>query len=206
MRTPLIALCLVATTLLARAESPTVEFDGQRYQLDYHDEARQPNTPQGDSLAEFTLQGETVKDWSKLFAFYLFPESAESPLSMAEAVGKATKEANPDANYAVIENKEDGDAIIDFLTWAPDSDVMEFNVFKYAPARYGPGLVAMQYAQRFKLGDLSVDAFRALRAHAVKEMAETDIAPARTYFAAKAKEQLGSAQDAGPATSADVGR
>ena len=64
----------------------------------------------------------------------------------------------------MIKNKDKGDAIIDFLTWAPDSDVMEFNVFKYARAEYGPGLVALQYAQRFKLGDMSVEQFRALRA------------------------------------------
>ncbi len=127
---------------------------------------------------------------------------------MAEAVGRATKDDNPDANYAVVENKANGDAIIDFLTWAPDSDVMEFNVFKYARAQFGPGLVALQYAQRFKLGDMSVEDFRALRAHAVKAMTETDIAQARTYFAARAKEQLGSARDpaAPPSASAGVGR
>jgi hypothetical protein len=197
MRTPLIALCLLAATMPARAEDPTVEFDGQRYHLEYQDQDKQPNGEPGNSLAEFTLQGETVNDWTKLFAFYLFPESGEDPVAMAETMGKTTRESNPDANYAVIENKEKGDAIIDLLTWAPDSDVMEFNVFKYARAEYGPGLVALQYAQRFKLGDISVEEFRALREHAVKAMAETDIVQARAYFAAKEKEQLGSARDPG---------
>jgi hypothetical protein len=116
---------------------------------------------------------------------------------MAEAVDKATKESNPDANYAVMENKQKGDAIVDFLTWAEGSDIMEFNVFKYAHAEFGPGLVALQYAQRFKLGDMSVEEFRALRAHAVEAMAQADIAHARTYFAEKAKEQLGHARGAG---------
>jgi hypothetical protein len=197
MRTPLIALCLLAAATLARAEGPTVEFDGQRYHLEYQDQSKLQDGKPGNGLAEFTLQGETVNDWTKLFAFYAFPASGDDPLGMAEAMGRETKEDNPDANYAVIENKEKGDAIIDLLTWAPDSDVLEFNVFKYARADYGPGLVALQYAQRFKLADISVEEFRALREHAVKAMAQADIAQARDYFAAKAKEQLGAARDPG---------
>jgi hypothetical protein len=197
MRTPLIALCLLAATTIARAQVPTVEFDGERYLLDYQDQAKLSDGQQGDGLAEFTLRGETVNDWTKLFAYYLFPESGDDPTLMAEEVGKATKENNPDANYAVMENKEKGDAIVDFLTWAEGSDIMEFNVFKYARAENGPGLVALQYAQRFKLGDMSVEQFRALRAHAVEAMAQADIAQARTYFAEKAKEQLGQARGAG---------
>ncbi len=205
MRTPLIALFLVAATMLARADDTTVAFDGQTYRLDYQDAAKQPNGQQGDSLAEFTLPGETVKDWTKLFAFYLFPQAGNDPVVMAEEMGKATKETNPDANFKVIKETKTGDAIIDFLTWPPDSDVMEFNVFRYTRAEYGPGLVAMQYAQRFKLGDMSVDQFRALRAHAVDAMAETDMAQARDFYAAKAKEQLGSARDARQTPSASAG-
>jgi hypothetical protein len=97
------------------------------------------------------------------------------------------KETNKDANYAIIEDKETGEAIIDLLTWAPDSDVMEFNVFKYARAGNGPGLVALQYAQRIILGDLDVEGMRALRAKSVQYMADTNIALARDYFAAKLK-------------------
>jgi hypothetical protein len=205
MRTPLIALCLVAATMLARADDTTVAFDGQTYRLDYQDAAKQPNGQPGDGLAEFTLPGETVKDWTKLFAFYLFPQAGDDPVAMAELMGKATKETNPDANFQVIKEPKSGDAIIDFLTWAPGSDVLEFNVFRYTRAEYGPGLVAMQYAQRFKLGDMSVEQFRALRGHAVDEMAKTEIAQARNYFAAKTKEQLGSARDATQSPSASAG-
>jgi hypothetical protein len=205
MRTPLIALCLIAAAMTARAEDATVEFDGQSYHLDYQDAARSTNGRLGDSLAEFTLQGETVNNWTKLFAFYLFPESGDDPVAMAKTLGKTTKEINPDANFKVIRNPETGDAIIDFLTWSDGSDVMEFNVFKYARAEFGSGLVAMQYAQRFKLGDMSVEEFRALRARAVDDMAESDMAQVRDYFAAKAKEKLGSARDTTQAPSASAG-
>jgi hypothetical protein len=192
--TPLIAVCLVAAAALARADTPSVEFDGQRYRLDYQNEAKLPNGRSGNGLAEFTLEGEDVDDWTKLFAFHVYPEAGNDPSLAAAELGKVVQNDNPDANFALQENKEKGDAIIDFLTWKPGSDVMEFNVFKYARAEYGPGLVALQFAQRFKLGDMSVADFRALRERTVEAMAKTDIATARDYFAGKAKEQLGSAR------------
>ncbi len=88
MRTPLIALCLVAATMLARADDTTVAFDGQSYRLDYQHDTRQPNGRPGDSLAEFTLQGETVNDWTKIFAFYLFPEARGGPRGHGGGGGK----------------------------------------------------------------------------------------------------------------------
>ena len=201
--TPLLALCLAAVAAIAHADTPTAEFNGQQYHLDYQDQAKQANGQRGNGLAEFTLQGETVNNWTKLFAYYSFPESGDDPALMVEEVGKAVKDANPDANYQTYVNKKGGDAIIDFLTWAPGSDILEFNVFKYARAEYGPGLVAVQYAQRFKFGDLDVEGIRALRARSVEEMAHIDIAQARSYFAGQAKVQTGASeedeQDAAPA-------
>jgi hypothetical protein len=194
MRTLLTALCLFAAAALARADTSAVEFEGQSYQLDYQDESKLPNGRPGEGLAEFTLQGQTVNDWTKLFAFHVYPEIGDDPALAAATLGKVVKEQNPDANFALLETNGKGAAIVDFLTWQPGSDVMEFNVFKYAPAEYGPGLVALQFAQRFKLADMSVEDFRALRQRAVKAMAATDVAPARDYFAAQTKEQLGSAR------------
>jgi hypothetical protein len=192
--TPLIAVCLIAAAALARADTPSVEFDGQRYRLDYPQESKRPNDRSGNGLAEFTLEGENVEDWTKLFAFHVYPGAGDDPTLAAATLGKVVQNENPDTNFALQENKKGGYAIVDFLTWRPGSDLMEFNVFKYARAEYGPGLVALQFAQRFKLGDMSVAEFRTLRERAVKAMTETDIAPARDYFAAKAKERLGAAR------------
>jgi hypothetical protein len=199
MRTLLTVLSLLAAATLARADVPAVEFDGQSYHLDSQEQPELPSGRTGNSVAEFTLQGQTVEDWTKLFAFHLYPDAGDDPTLAAVALGKVLKETNPDAQFALSENKADGNAIIDFLTWAPDSDVMEFNVFKYVRAEYGPGLIALQFAQRFRLGDMSVDDFRSLRERAVKAMAQTDVGPARTYFAGKAKERLGSARGASQA-------
>ena len=157
MRLLPVAVAMLAWVSLARAETPSIEFAGERYTLNFEDQAQQEDGSAGDALAEFTLPGETVNDWSKLFAFHAYPEMGDDPVAAVKMVGKAVKETNKDANFAIVENEETGEAIIDFLTWAPESDVMEFNVFKYARAADGRGLVAMQYAQHIKLGDLDVE-------------------------------------------------
>jgi hypothetical protein len=205
MRLLLIALSLSLAGSLALAETPAVEFGGQLYHLNFQHQDTMEDGAQGDGLAEFTPEGETVNNWTNLFAYYVFPQSGDNPLSMVEAVGKAVKEANPDANYALYEENSADSAIIDFLTWAPGSDELEFNVFRYMPAEYGPGLIALQYAKRFKFGDLDVEGLRALRKRAVDEMAQADAGPARRYFEGKAKEQSTRMQDVKRNTAAAAG-
>lgn len=163
-----------------------IDFSGQTFHLDFQDRAELPDGRAGNGVAEFTLQGETVNDWTKLFAFHSYPEAGDDPAVAAATLGKVVKEVNKDANFALTQDPKTGEAIIDFLTWAPDSDVMEFNVFKYARAVNGPGLVALQYAQKIKADDMDVAAFRTLRQRSVEEMARTDMAPARDYFADQA--------------------
>jgi hypothetical protein len=205
MRTPLIALCLLAAATLARADAPTPEFGGERYHLDFQDRPKLPNGGLGDGIAEFTLSGQTVNDWTKLFAYYVYPAAGDVPANMASAVANAVMKANPDAKYVMRKNEETGDTILDFLTWPPDGKVMEFDVFKYANAKDGPGLVAVQFAQRFKADKFDPIAFRAVRQRALEEMALVDPAQARTYFAGKAKERLGSARGAGQDNASTAG-
>ena len=176
---------LLASVSLARADTPAVVFGDDRYTLAFEDQATLPDGEAGDGIAEFTLPGESVDNWSKLFAFHGYPEMGNDPLAAVEAVGKVVKETNKDANYAIVTNDKTGEAIIDFLTWAPESDVMEFNVFKYARSADGRGLVAMQYAQHVKLGEIDVEGMRALRKRTVDDMATEDITQAQDYFAHK---------------------
>ena len=185
MRAALGSMLFLASVSCGLAETPMIDFSGQKYHLDYQDRARLPHGGFGDGVAEFTLPGETVNDWTKLFAFHSYPEAGDNPGLAAATLGKLVKEVNKDANFAITEDPKTGEAIVDFLTWAPESDVMEFNVFKYARAADGPGLVALQYAQRFKADNLDVVDFRALRQHSVEEMARTDVKPARDFFAEK---------------------
>jgi hypothetical protein len=185
MRLLSIFVALVATLSLARAAVPAIEFGGERYVLNFEDQATLEDGRPGEGLAEFTLPGETVEDWTKLFAYHAYPEMGDDPVAAVQMVGKVVKEANKDANFAIVENEKTGEAIIDFLTWTPESDVMEFNVFKYVRASNGKGLVAMQYAQHIKLADIDVAGMRALRARSVDDMAALAITPAQDYFARK---------------------
>jgi hypothetical protein len=202
---PLAALVASFSVALA-AEAPTVEFNGQRFTLGYEDQASLPDGQPGNGLAEFTLPGETVDGWSKLFAYYSYPEMGDDPTAAVEAVGKAVKETNKDANFAIVVNEKTGEAIIDFLTWTPGSDVMEFNVFKYARAADGRGLVAMQYAQHVKADDTSVEDMRELRATSVADMAATDMSQAQQYFAGKRARSASKASDRERAALARTGR
>jgi hypothetical protein len=181
----IVAALLASVSAVIAADVPSVEYNGQRYALAFEDQAQLPDGQPGNGIAEFTLPGETVEDWSKLFAYYAYPEMGSDTVAAAEAVGQAVKAKNKDANYAVVTNDKTGETIIDFLTWEPESDVMEFNVFKYARATDGRGLVAMQYAQHVKLGDIDVEGMRELRATSVANMAATNIAQAQQYFAGK---------------------
>jgi hypothetical protein len=80
----------------------------------------------------------------------------------------------------VVTNPKTAEAIIDFLIPVPNSALMEFNVFKYAPA--GNELVALQFAQRVKLGEIDADALRGIRERAIKEMAEYRMEPVKAFF------------------------
>ncbi len=172
-----------------------IEFDGARYQLSYEDQAPGEDGLPGDGIAEFTIPGETLDDWSKLFAFHAYPQMGEDPLAATRMVGKVVKEKNKDASFAIVANESTGEAIIDFLTWEPESDILEFNVFKYARASDGLGLIAMQYAQHIKLGDIDVAGMRALRHRAVEVMGHTDISQAQAYFDYKRRYSASNAEE-----------
>jgi hypothetical protein len=183
MRTALGSALFLASATCGRAEAPVIDFSGQKYHLDYEDRGKLPDGRLGNGVAEFTLPGETVNDWTKLFAFHAYPTAGNDPAAATAMLGKVVKEANKDANFAITKVPDSGESIIDFLTWTPGSDVMEFDVFKYAKDANGKGLVALQYAQHIKAKDMDVTDFRKLRERMVEEMVHTDISPARDYFA-----------------------
>ena len=205
---PLILALIVSSSMaapIAHAASPVVEFEDQRYTLSFEDHTTLEDGQMGDAIAEFTLPGETVEDWSKLFAFYAYPQMGDDPAAAVEAVGRAVKEANKDANYAITIDDESGEAIIDFLTWAPESDVMEFNVFKYARAEDGRGLIAMQFAQHVTIDGIDVEGMRALRQRAVKDMSDMDVEQAQKYFAGKRSQTSADAGDDDKPSMAEAG-
>jgi hypothetical protein len=124
MRAALVVAPLLASVAGGLANEPEIEFAGETYHLDSHERAKLPDGSLGDGIAEFTLQGETVNDWSKLFAYHAYPGVPDNPALAAETLGKTVKQNNKDAQYALTDVPKSDEAIVDFLTWAPGSDIM----------------------------------------------------------------------------------
>jgi hypothetical protein len=84
---------LIACACWAQAgDEQTIDFAGETYHLAYQDEAQQENAAITEALAEFTLQGQTVNDWTKLFAFHAYPTAGNDPASATAMLGKVVKE------------------------------------------------------------------------------------------------------------------
>jgi hypothetical protein len=82
----------------------------------------------------------------------------------------------------VLNEPKSGEAMQELLYALPKSEVVEFNVYKYAHAGRGKWLVAAQYAFRFNLGELDGKEVRKLRLTAVDLMASFDMAGVRAFF------------------------
>ncbi len=80
----LIASCAIALA----ADTPAVEFNGQRYAVGFETRRRCRTGSRARGSRSFTLPGESVDDWSKLFAFHSYPEMPPDPVTAAETVGK----------------------------------------------------------------------------------------------------------------------
>jgi hypothetical protein len=199
MRALLLSLFLVAALAPARAEPMTFDFGGERYTVDYQAQVQEPDGTAGQGIAEFTLKGENVDNWTKLIGYHYYPEQVGTPAQAAANLGKYLKEINKDFTYALFNAKENDDAVIEFMTWEGNGDVVEFDVFKYARPEAGPGVIALQFAQRLKLKDMSVEEFQALRERAVAAMTAAGTGPMRSYFAEQYRNPATKQQN-GPST------
>ncbi len=161
----------------AHAEEP-VSFGGEDYAV-AHTDVRE----EGNSLVELVRDGDAIESWRKLVAFHRFPDLKGTPKEAAHGLAAMLRRRDPAARFAMIENPTTGEVIIDFLTGEPSSDVVEFNVFKYARHPSGKGIVAFQFAERFRLGETGGDEVKKVREAAVDEAASFDISVADSYFA-----------------------
>src|SRR3712207_2635100 len=104
--TPFLAATLLQLAVLA--SSPTaVEFDGEAYLPAF--KSNQPTM----RLVEFVRDGETVENWTKLFAIRNFPTGDSPRRAVAEFQG-AVKQHNPAAGVQVLVKDDGTEAMIDF--------------------------------------------------------------------------------------------
>jgi hypothetical protein len=163
----------------AGAEEPgLVVFGGEDYRIVHRDVHAE-----GNSLVEFVREGEKIERWSKLVAFHRFPDTAASPKDAALGLANELKRREAGAKYTIIENPETEEVIIDFLASQSKPELVELNVFKYGWHASGRGLVAFQFAQRFKATDAAGAVAKKARGSAIDEAAAFDLAAAEPYLA-----------------------
>lgn len=167
---PLLALLTVATAG-AMAEQATIAFGGERFVR-----AHQDIRGNGQQLVEFVRDGETLQTWQKLVGVHRFPAAGGDPKPMVGSLVRVMRQRYPDARYKILENASTGEVMIDFLVSAPGSEVVELNVFKYARHESGRGLIAIQFAQRFRLGEATGEQVASARQAAIGEAASFRLA------------------------------
>jgi hypothetical protein len=167
-------LVLIASISFAGADAPSFQFGGERFVKKF-EAGRAPNLQ-----IEFGLETEALKDWTRLVTIHSFPQGGNDAGRAAAKLANLIRERHKGAKYKVITNPNTSEAIIDFLIAVPNSELMEFNVFKYTPA--GNELVALQFAQRVKLGEIDPEELAGIRQRAIKEMAQYEMGPVKAYF------------------------
>jgi hypothetical protein len=143
-----IVFLLGALPAAALAQPASVSFDGERYVRRF--EQRQGAV----RVAEYTRERETLKDWTRLVAVRHFRDIAD-PKAAATTLARVVREHNPQARADVIAKDDGTEAIVDFLTWAPGDDRLEFNVHRYRRVAGMPGVIAWQFAWRFRSAELA---------------------------------------------------
>jgi hypothetical protein len=175
MKPAIVLLLLLCAAALAHADAPTFVFGGETYVKKFEVQGTAPN-----AQVEFGLATESLEDWTRLVTLHSFTQSGNDPERAAAALANLVRENYKGAPLRLMASPQSTEAIIDFLISAPNSNVMELNVFKYA--RAGDGLVAFQFARRIKFGEVDGAALRDIRERAINEIAPYDMGPVRAFF------------------------
>lgn len=156
-----IALC----ELLVLGASPAaIDFDGERYEPSFT--SNQPHV----RLVEYVRAGETVENWTKLFAVRNFPQQTDPRLAV-HMFQRVVKEHNPLAGVQVLVKEDGSEAMIDFLTWESGGGPMELNIHRYVKKPGYPGLISYQFAYRFRhTPDMTAEKIRGIKEKWCEEM------------------------------------
>ncbi len=137
------ALVLFQLAALSAPPQP-IEFDGEKYEAGFF------STQNGTRLVEYVRPGETVENWTRLFAVRNFTTS-HTPQQAVQGFEAVVKQHNPLAGVRTLVKEDGSEAMIDFLTWEQGTDHVEFNVHRYLRKPEFPGLISYQFAYRFRV-------------------------------------------------------
>ena len=141
----LASLALLPVIALAQG---AVTFDGERYDKAF--ENRKGRVP----VIEYVRPPERIENWTRLVAIRHFPQLSD-PKAAATDLARTVRQHNPQARFDLIAKDDGTEAMVDFITWAPGDERMEFNVHRYRKVPGTPGLVAYQFAWRFRSTELA---------------------------------------------------
>lgn len=164
------AFCLVQAAV---AQDSSIQLDGELF-------SKQSigNPPNGDKLREYVRETESFERWTKLIGirYQQLPGVGNDPKRVVQGMAQLVKEANPRSNSSIIANEKTSEAIIDFLTWPPTAEYIEFNVFRYVKSSDGNGVISLQFANRFTSDSApTVEQFKSLRKAWVTQAAAFDM-------------------------------
>jgi hypothetical protein len=152
-----LALVALFDALLVAASPNVVEFDGEQYLPGFS--SNQPNL----KLIEYVRAGETVENWTKLFAVRNFPQK-DDPAAAVKAFQHVIKQHNPLAGVQVLVKEDGSEAMIDFLTWETGAEQVELNIHRYLKKPGYPGLISFQFAYRFRTSpEMTAEKIRGLK-------------------------------------------
>jgi hypothetical protein len=167
---------LMLTGALADAQVGSISFDGHTFERAIAD------VKGGDHFVEFRLQGQSNDNWTRRVVFHSFPDSGNDVKRGVGNMIKWIKERDPKVRFGLIEN-DSGEVIVDFLLSPGVSDDVTFSCLRYTRAPDGKGLIALQYDERFKLGQVDADDVKALRKRAIDAMAKFDMSEVKAWYA-----------------------
>ncbi|HEX4986122.1 MAG TPA: hypothetical protein VFV71_08655 [Burkholderiales bacterium] len=177
-----LVLCLsLSGPALLFAKDPVVTIDGEAFSKTFT-----AGSPSGDRLIELVREGESFGNWTKLvgFRYQQLPRIDNDPIKFAGVMAQLVKSSNPQAQSRVIVNKDETEAIVDFITWQPNAGYAEFNVFRCVRSKGGNAVVSLQFAHR--LTDASaegIEKFKRLRESWVSQAAAFDMNVVHSAFA-----------------------
>lgn len=100
-------------------------------------------------LREYLPAGETLSSWTRLASVRVFPD-LDNPSAFLKKVAEGVKRSHPAARYQLLEPKDGGPLVLDFLTFPPQGSRDNYAEWNLMRAEHidGKGLVVYQYALR----------------------------------------------------------
>ena len=159
-------LAFLSSLAVAGAQPSTLAFGGEQY-VRKHEQSNEKA-----AILEFVPAGESLEGWTKLVGFHGFWDNMGTAADAAHVLAGLARRQYPGGPAPRVRTKG-AEALVDFVAKAPNSEVVEFNVFKYGRAADGRGVVAFQFARRFR--GLAPEEVRTLAAGSIAEAAGFDL-------------------------------